>query len=223
MNEKTLDIIKNFLINYDSDGIIKEVKNALNEDVDPLDISYAITDALKIIGDGFNKGELFLPDLMLAAETAKNVMPIIEEELLKGGKKKKSLGLVVIGTVLGDVHDIGKTMVSTLLSAAGFEVFDLGVDVSAERFIAAVKEHKPDILAMSALMTMTAAEQPKIIEGLKKEGLRDKVKIMIGGGPISQEFADSIGADGFRSHAPGAVELAMVFMGINELRKGGVS
>ena len=137
-----------------------------------------------------------------------SAMPILEEELTKKGQKRESAGTVVIGTVYGDIHDIGKTMVGTLLTAAGFSVYDIGVNRTVEEFLAAVREHKPDILAMSALLTMTAPEQQKVIEILKEEGLRDKLKIIVGGGAITQEFANEINADGYDATAPGAVGLA---------------
>jgi methanogenic corrinoid protein MtbC1 len=139
--------------------------------------------------------------------------PIIEEEIKRRGTKRESLGTVVIGTVYGDIHSIGKTMVAVLLTADGFVVNDLGINVTAENFVEGVKRYSPDILAMSALMTMTAPEQKKVIATLKKEGLRDKVKIMVGGGAITQEFADSIGADGYDPTAPGALKLARRLIG----------
>jgi len=123
------------------------------------------------------------------------------------------LGTVIAGTVFGDIHSIGKTMVCTLLTAEGFEVHDLGVNIKAEEFLEATKKYNADILAMSALMTMTASEQKKVIEYLKKEGLRDKIKIMVGGGAITEEFAKDVGADGYDPTAPGAVKLARRLIG----------
>ena len=120
---------------------------------------------------------------------------------------------MVIGTVYGDIHSIGKTMVATLLQAEGFTVHDVGINVTAEQFVEAVRAHKPDVLAMSALMTMTSPEQRKVIENLKEQGLRDSVKIMVGGGAITQEFADTIGADGYDPTAPGAAKLARTLVG----------
>jgi len=139
--------------------------------------------------------------------------PIIEEEIKRVGAKKESVGSVVIGTVYGDIHSIGKTMVATLLSAEGFSVHDLGINVAAEGFVEAVKKYKADILAMSALMTTTAPEQRKVTETLREEGLSDRVKIMVGGAAVTQEFAYSIGADGYAPTAPGAVKLARSLIG----------
>jgi len=140
-------------------------------------------------------------------------MPILEEELKRTGAERKALGIVVAGTVLGDIHSIGKPIVCTLLIAEGFEVHDLGVNIKAEKFAEAIEKYKADILAKSALMTMTAPEQGKVISRLKEEGIRDKVKIMVGGAAISQEFADHIGADGYEPTAPGAAKFARALVG----------
>ena len=169
--------------------------------------------AIKQIGEGFGRGELFLPDLVGGADAMLAAMPIIEEEIKRIGGNHKSLGTVVIGTVYGDIHNIGKSMVATLMTAEGFSVYDVGINVTAEQFIEEIRQRKPDILAMSALLTTTAQEQRKVIETLKKDGLRDKVKIMVGGGAITQEFADSIGADGYDATAPGAAKLARRLLG----------
>ena len=138
------------------------------------------------------------------------------EAIEAGGSSQSSLGKVVIGTVFGDIHSIGKSMVATLLYAAGFKVIDLGINVKSDDFLAAVKEHDADILAMSALLTTTAMEQKRVIEGLKEAGLRQKVKVIVGGSPINQEFADSIGADGYGATAPEGVKIAKRLMGIEQ-------
>ncbi len=163
---------------------------------------------MSVVGDGFSTGELWLPDLVGAADASQAAMPILEEEIKRRGQQAKSLGTVVLGTVSGDIHTIGKSMVGVLLVAQGFRVVDIGADVPTAKFVKAVKENKADILALSALLTTTAPQQGKVISALKEAGLRDQVKIMVGGGAITQEFADSIGADGYGATAPGAVELA---------------
>ena len=142
-----------------------------------------------------------------------SAMPIIDEEIRRKALKRESLGTVVIGTVYGDIHTIGKTMVAILLNANGFIVHDLGTNVTSEQFLGAVRNYKPDILAMSALMTMTVPEQRKIIAALTEGGVRSKVKVMVGGAAVTQEFADEIGADGYDPTAPGAVELARTLVG----------
>lgn len=214
-SQEVLENLKKAILEYDAAGAANWAKRAVAEKIDPLKAIDALIEVIKKVGDGFGKGELFLPELMGAAEAMQSAMPILEAEIVKKGMERKSLGTVVIGTVYGDIHDIGKTMVGTLLTTGGFSVHDLGVNKSVEEFVQAVKQYQPDILAMSALLTMTALEQRKVIDTLKKEGLRDKTKVMVGGGAITQEFADEIGADGYDATAPGAVGLARRLLGID--------
>jgi len=134
--------------------------------------------------------------------------PTLEEEMKKRGSERESLGTVVAGTVFGDIHSIGKTMVAALLTAAGFHVEDLGVNIKADEFSEAIKKYNADLLVMSALMTTTMSEQEKVITALQREGIRKSVKVMVGGAAVTDEFAESIGADGYDPTAPGAVELA---------------
>ncbi|MCX6384215.1 MAG: cobalamin-dependent protein [Actinobacteria bacterium] len=214
MSDKALEDLRKVVIEFDIDNAQETARKAVAAGVDPIEAAKTLTDAIRDIGDAFGKGELFLPDLVCAAEVLKKAIPIITEEINKQGKSSKAVGKVVIGTVFGDIHSIGKGMVATLLYASGFDVIDLGINVKSEEFLKAVKENKPDILAMSALLTTTAMEQKNVIEGLKKEGLRDKVKVIIGGSPINQEFADSIGADGYGATAPDGVKVAKKLLGI---------
>ncbi|MCL4417597.1 MAG: cobalamin-dependent protein [Actinobacteria bacterium] len=206
--------LKDIVLNFDIDNAEAVAKAAINSELDPVLAANALTDAIRDVGDRFGKGELFLPDLVCASEVLKKAFPIINEAIEAGGGSQSSLGKVVIGTVFGDIHSIGKSMVATLLYAAGFKVIDLGINVKSDDFLAAVKEHNADILAMSALLTTTAMEQKKVIEGLKSAGLKDKVKVIVGGSPINQEFADSIGADGYGATAPEGVKIAKRLMGI---------
>ncbi len=208
MGVEVLEDLKKAILGYDREAAANLARKAVQEKIDPLKILDAMTLAIRQVGDGFGKGELWLPELVGAAAAMEAATPIIEEEINRVGAKRESLGTVVIGTVYGDIHTIGKTMVATLLIADGFVVNDLGINVSAEGFVMGIKRYHADILAMSALMTTTAPEQRKVIEILKSEDLRDEVKIMIGGGAITQEFANSIGADGYDPTAPGAVSLA---------------
>jgi len=214
LDKEVLDSLRSIVINFDIDNAEEKAKEAIQKGVDPLEAAKVLTDAIREVGDKFGKGELFLPDLVCAAEVLKKAIPIITDEMQKQGKTSQSIGKVVIGTVYGDIHSIGKGMVATLLYASGFEVIDLGVNVKAEEFLNAVKEHKPNILALSALLTTTAMEQKNVIEGLKKENLRNKVKVLVGGSPITQEFADSIGADGYGATAPDGVKVAKRLLGI---------
>ena len=213
MSDEILEELKKTIIEYDGEKAIVLAKKALEEKIEPIKALDAMTEAIKQVGDGFGKGELWLPDLVGAADAMSSAIPIIEEEIKRTGAKRVSLGRVVIGTVFGDIHSIGKTMVCTLLIAEGFEVYDLGINIKAEEFLEAVKKYDADVLAMSALMTMTASEQKKVIESLKKGNLRDKIKIMVGGGAITEEFARDIGADGYDPTAPGAVKVARELLG----------
>ena len=213
MENKILDNLKRVVLEYDSKGAVDWAKKAIEEKVEPLKALEALTEAIRQVGDDFETGERFLPELVAAADAMQKATSILEEEIQRIGAKRESAGVIVMGTVFGDIHNIGKTMVCTLLTANGFEVIDLGVDVEASRFIEAIKEHKPDILGMSALLTPMASEQRKVIEMVKNEGLRDKVKIMVGGGAIDEAVAKSNGADGYESTAPGAVKLAKRLIG----------
>jgi trimethylamine corrinoid protein len=205
--------LKKAIIEYDPDSAADWARKAVDEQIDPLKIFDVLTTSLRQVGDAFGRGELFLPELIAAAQAMEAATPVITEELKKRDLKREPLGTVVIGTVLGDIHTIGKAMVSRLLTAEGFTVHDLGVNISAEAFIKAVRDYKPNILAMSALLTTTAPEQAKVINALQDAGIRDKVKVMVGGGAITQEFAQSIGADGYDPTAPGAVGLAKRLIG----------
>lgn len=208
MSIEVIENLKKAILEYDTEAAAKWAAQAVQQKVNPNEALKAMTEAIREIGDGFAAGDLFLPDLVGAADAMSAATPIIDQEIARVGAKKESLGSAVIGTVYGDIHTIGKTMVATLLTAEGFTVEDLGINVTAEQFVEGVRKYQPDILAMSALMTMTAPEQKKVIETLKNQGLRDGVKIMVGGGAITQEFADSIGADGYEPTAPGAAKLA---------------
>jgi methylmalonyl-CoA mutase cobalamin-binding domain/chain len=168
---------------------------------------------MKDIGDRFEAEELWLPDLIGAADAAQAALAVIEIKIVESGQEPERLGIVVLGTVFGDIHNIGKTMVGALLTAHGFKVVDIGTNVTSTQFIQAVKDNDADILALSALLTTTAVEQAKVIESLKEEGLRDQVKVMVGGGAITPEFAEEIGADGYRATAPEAVGLAAELAG----------
>lgn len=162
--------------------------------------------AMADVGEKFDCNEYFVPDLMLAAKAMEEAMAILNPMLSASGVEK--IGRIVIGTVQGDLHDIGKNLVASMLEGGGFEVVDLGVDVSAAKFIAAISEKPGTILAMSSLLTTTMPQMRKVIEELEKSGIREETKVMVGGAPITQDFADSIGADGYSDSASSAVVLA---------------
>lgn len=183
-------------------------QQALDEGLDPLMcINEGLTPGITRVGESFSCGDAYLPDLILGAEAMKSALAILEPALLEN-QEREVTGRVVLGTVKGDLHEIGKTLVGTMLTANGFLVTDLGIDQSAGDFVAAVKETGADIVGMSALLTTTMREQQTIIDALKDEGIRDQVKVMVGGAPVTQSWADKIGADGYAEDAISAVDLA---------------
>lgn len=196
------------IINGDVDASRECAQKSLALEIDPLiTINDGLIKGIKQVGDGFGKGEIFLPDLILSSEAMKVASEILEESLKKSGVSiRTTVGTIVIGTVAGDIHDIGKTLVSTLFTAAGFAVIDLGVDVPCNKFIEAVKVHKPDILGLSSLLTTSADEQKQVIESLVAAGLRSAVKVMVGGGAITEQWSREIGADAYGGDAREAVE-----------------
>ncbi len=184
-------------------------EKAVAMDIHPLEaIESGFTPGINEVGKNFENGDMFLPELVAAAEAMKAALAILEPVLVEKQAKRTILGRVVIGTMLHDIHDIGKDMVASMLTAAGFEVFNLGVNVPSETFVEKVKELKPQILGLSALLTTTMPEQELVIKALQAQGLRQDVKVMVGGAPVNQGWSDSIGADGFAENAIEAVKLA---------------
>jgi len=192
--KEVLDKIRDAIVNLDIDGVQKACKETVDAGIPAYK---AVTDGMakgmEIVGQKYENNEYFLAELIMAGETMKEGMKVLEPHLKAGDVK--AIGKVVIGTVRGDLHDIGKNVVVTLLNAAGFEVIDLGVDIPPEKFVEAVKDSKPDIVGMSALLTTTMVEMETVIKALKEAGLRNKVRIIIGGAPITQEYAEKIDAD----------------------------
>ncbi len=179
---------------------------ALSAGVNPLTaIEQGFKPGMDVVGEGFAKGELFIPDLMMSGEAMKAAIATLEPELMKRKQQRQVLGKVVIGTVQGDIHEIGKTLVATMLSAAGFEVHDLGVDVAPQRFVEAVREFDANLVGLSALLTTTLLNQETVITNLEEAGLRERVKVIVGGVPASPEWAAEIGADGYAENATEAV------------------
>ncbi|RLE54880.1 MAG: cobalamin-binding protein [Thermoprotei archaeon] len=212
--EDLINKLKVAIIEGDEEEALKVTKELLERGIDPkLIIERALEPAMKIVGEKFEREEYFIPEVMLAAEVFKKVMEFLKPHL---GQEvgEKSKGRVVIGTVRGDIHELGKNLVATMLSVAGFEVIDLGVDVSPEKFIEAVEKYRPDVLGLSALMTTTMIEQKVVIEELKRRGLRDKVKVIVGGAPVTEEWAREIGADGYAANAYEAVRLVKKLLGV---------
>jgi 5-methyltetrahydrofolate--homocysteine methyltransferase len=180
---------------------------ALGEGVPPASIvDDGLIPAMGVVGGRFGRGEIYVPEMLLSARAMQHALELVEP--LLANSAGVSRGTVVIGTVKGDVHNIGKNIVSIMLKGSGFTVHDLGVDVPAERFVAAVEEHKPDIVGMSALLTVTMPAMKTVIEALEAAGLRDRVKVLVGGAPLTEEFAQSIGADGYGRDAGAAADRA---------------
>jgi len=208
--------VKSAVLAYDVKMAGNLGRKAIEEKIDLLSVANAAIEAIKEVGDSYNRGEAWLPDLIGASNAMTGLMSVIEDELKKAGKQRQPVGTVVIGTVYGDIHSIGKDMVAALAVAEGFQVIDLGVDVKVETFMEAIRKNKPDILAMSALLTTTAPEQGRVIKLLRDEGLKEKIKVIVGGGPVTADFAKSIGADGFEPTAPMGVKLFKKIIGKGE-------
>ena len=209
----SLDTIYEAVLNGDAKTAAEDTKTALDDNVPAADILHqACIPAMTEVGRLFEEGEKFVPEMLISARAMQAAMAILKPHLVEAGVK--TLGKVVIGTVAGDLHDIGKNLVAMMLEGAGFEIIDLGTDVSADKFIDAVKNDEPDIIGMSALLTTTMTSIGTTITALGEAGLRDKVKILVGGAPITQEFADKVGADGFAPDAGSAARVAKAVVGV---------
>ena len=195
----------------DAEKVEELVKQALEENLLPKDIlGNGLIKGMDIIGAKFKKNEVYVPEVLIAARAMHTGMSVLRPKLAETGVK--NIGKVAIGTVKGDLHDIGKNLVKMMLEGAGFEVIDLGTDVSVDKFVEVVKVHQPNIVGMSALLTTTMVNMPEVIKALETAGLRDKVKIIIGGAPITQNYADQIGADAYSPDAASAVDNAKSFI-----------
>jgi corrinoid protein of di/trimethylamine methyltransferase len=190
----------------------KLAKQALEQGVDALAcINQGLMPGIQKVGELFSTGDYFLPELIIGADAMKAALDILEPALV-GGQEREVVGRVVLGTVEGDLHEIGKTLVATMLTANGFQVTDIGVDQKPEAFIAAIKNVNADIVGASALLTTTMLQQKKLVEALETAGLRDKVKVLVGGAPVTESFAKEIGADGYAEDAITAVDIAYRLM-----------
>jgi corrinoid protein of di/trimethylamine methyltransferase len=213
-NERLFEEMAQAVIDGLPDKARQLADQALQAEVDPLAaIDQGFKPGMDIVGEGFARGELFIPDLMMSGEAMKAAIATLEPELMKRKQQRAVLGKIVIGTVQGDIHEIGKTLVATMLSASGFEVHDLGVDVSPQQFIDKVREVDADVLGLSALLTTTILNQEQVILSLQEAGLRDQVKVIIGGVPANPEWADEIGADAYAENATEAVSVVKQLVG----------
>ncbi|MGB5933499.1 MAG: corrinoid protein [Anaerolineae bacterium] len=197
----------------DAPGVKKLVEQAVSEGVPPSEIiSRYLIPAMSEVGARFEREEFYIPEMLIAARAMKTVLGVLEPLLVEG--ELETAGRVVMGTVKGDLHDIGKNLVSMMLEGAGFEVTDLGINVAPEKFVEAVQQQKPDIVGMSALLTTTMPAMRGTIEALVEAGLRDKMKVLVGGAPLTQAYAEQIGADGYAPDAGAAVRKAKELVGI---------
>jgi 5-methyltetrahydrofolate--homocysteine methyltransferase len=201
------------LINGEVEGVKELTQKALDEGVPPGEIlDEGLIKGMNVVGERFKNGEFFIPEVLLAAKVMHAGMDILKPALVSSGVEP--VGKVVLGTVKGDLHDIGKNLVAMMLEGAGFEVIDLGIDVPPEKFVEAARNDGAGILAMSALLTTTMTGMKATLEALQEAGVRDEVKTMIGGAPVTQDYADEIGADGYARDAASAVDKAKELMGI---------
>ena len=217
-DQDLLNELERSVFDYDITAAEHSAKQVVERGMDLHAAIDCLTKAITLIGNKFGTGELFLPELVGAGRVVDKAMALLEEEMKRTGQQEKNKGVVILGTVLGDIHSIGKNMVAAFCRAAGFKVVDLGENVSADKFMEAVKRHHPHVLALSSLLTTTMAEQKKVIKNLSEKGLRKGLKVMVGGGPVTREYAKSIGADGYAPTAPAAATLALTLIGGEERR-----
>lgn len=208
--EKIIEDLKEAIIELDEEKAVEATKNLIAQGIDPLvGVEKGLSSGMTIIGDKFNQGECFLPELIRAGNAFNAAIKVLEPEIMKRGEKQSQAGVVVLGTVTGDVHKIGKEILAMLLKTRGFVVHNLGEDVSMSTFVSKAEEYDADIIGMSALLTTTMPAQKEVIDFLKEKGIRDNFLVMVGGGPVNQKWSDEIGADGYAETAENAVQLAL--------------
>ncbi len=209
VTNEIFDKLKNSVVEMDEDKAEKYAKEIINKDIDLLEgIEKGLSAGMNIIGDKFDRGDCFLPELIRAANSFNKAMTIIEPEIMKRGQKHTSQGIVVVGTVKGDIHKIGKDILAMLMKVRGFEVYNLGEDVPMSTFFYKAEEYNADIIGMSSLLTTTMPAQKEVIDFLKEKNVRERYIVMIGGGPVTENWASEIGADGYTETAEEAVKLA---------------
>ncbi len=215
MNTELFKSMSQSIIEGDLEGSQALARQSIEEGIDPLEaINQGFVPGIDHVGKQFGAGEMFIPELVVAGEAMKAVLALLEPEMAKSGAKRDVLGKVVLCTVEGDIHDIGKTLVGTMLSANGFEVFDMGVDVAIDAIIQKALEVEADIIGLSALLTTTMVNQGKVIEKLAAAGQREQFKVLVGGAPVTKSWTEEIGADGYSEDAIGAVNAAKQIMNV---------
>ena len=199
--------LSNSVIQGNAAEVAELTREAVDEGVKPTEIiNQGLINGMNVVGKRFKAGDMFVPEVLMAAKAMKGGMELVQPLLVEG--EMEEAGRVVLGTVAGDLHDIGKNLVGMMMESGGLEVTDLGTDVEADEFVECIREVKPHVLGMSALLTTTMLEMKDVIEVLEEEGLRDDVKVIVGGAPVTKEFADEIGADGWAPDAASAKDLA---------------
>ena len=213
MSERILEKLREAVWYFDEDEVKRLSEEAVKTGLDPVEVlEEGLAKALREVGNRFGNGEAFITELIASAQVMEAGAEILNREIVKRGVTRKSVGKILIGTVEGDIHSIGKNIVKTMLTAAGFEVIDLGADVKSEEIVKKVKELKPDILGLSSLMTTTMVKQKEVINELKKAGLRENVKVIVGGAPVTEAWVKEIGADACGLDASSAVKKALKLM-----------
>jgi len=213
MSEKILKGLREAVLYFDEDEVARLSEEAVEAGLDPVEVlEEGLAKALREVGDRFGSGEAFITELIASAQAMEVGAEILNIEIAKRGVTRRSVGKFLIGTVEGDIHSIGKNIVKTMLTAAGFEVFDLGTDVKSGEIVEKVKELKPDILGLSSLMTTTMLKQKEVIDLLKEAGLRQNVKVIVGGAPVTEDWVKEIGADACGLDAGSAVEKSLKLM-----------
>ena len=214
MNEEIFEKMAQSIIDGDSDMSAELAQRAVTAGIDPLEaINQGFVKGVNQVGEGFACGMAFLPELVMAGEAMKAAVAVLEPEMKRLGSQRTMFGKVVLATVQGDIHEIGKSLVGTILAASGFEVFDLGVDVPTSRILEKAKEVDADIIGLSALLTTTMVKQKEVIDELDKLGMRSKIKVMVGGAPVTRDWVQRIEADGYSEDAIGAVAVAKQLVG----------
>jgi len=214
MSDEIFQNMAQSIIDGDTAASAALAKESIEAGIDPLEaISQGFVLGANKVGENFSCGAAFLPELVMAGEAMKAAVAVLEPEMKRRGTSRQVLGKVVLATVQGDIHEIGKSLVGTMLSASGFEVYDLGVDVATARIIEKAKEVDADLVGLSALLTTTMVKQKEVIEELDKRGLRPRIKVMVGGAPVTRDWVQNIEADGYSEDAIGAISVAKQLVG----------